>query len=107
MQALSLTPMQAMIIALVISFVITWVVGLAPALLVRYAFYRRPLTRKAANWIAATSSIFFWFAFLLLRSAAGEKPGSGIVWVLMFFVSRWIMTSGAPPADPMNAGYVD
>lgn len=87
-----------LIMTLVVSFIVTWALGLTPPLLIRYAFVRRPLTKKAASWIAAGFSAFFWMAFLVLNSALGEKPGTGVVWIIMFFVSRWIMSRGYVPA---------
>lgn len=78
----------------VLSFIITWGIGLTPPLLVRYVFLRRPLSKKAASWVAASFSAFFWMAFLVINSALGEKPGTGAVWIVIFFVARWIMSRG-------------
>ena len=93
---------QLLILTLAVSFIITWGLGLAPPILIRYAFARRPLSRKAATWIAAGFSAFFWMAFLILKSALGEKPGTGAVWIIMFFVARWIMSRGYVPAPPVE-----
>jgi hypothetical protein len=81
-----------LILTLIVSLILTWGIGLAPPLLIRYAFARRPLSKKVASWIAASSSVFFWMAFRVLHSALNEKPGSGAVWIVMFFVARWIMS---------------
>jgi len=86
-----------LILTLVLSFIITWGVGLTPPLLIRYAFVRRPLSRKSASWIAVGFSVFFCMAFLAINSALGEKPGNGVVWIIMFFVARWIMSRGYVP----------
>lgn len=83
-----------LILALVLSVVVTWGIGLAAPLLIRYVFLRRPLSKKAASWIAAGFSFVFWMAFLVINSALGEKPGTGVVWIIMFFVARWIMSRG-------------
>lgn len=79
---------------LVLSLLITWGVGLSPPLLIRYVFVRRPMSRKTAGWIAAGFSLLFWISFLALNVAMKEKPGSGFVWVLVFFVAQWIMSHG-------------
>lgn len=81
-------------LTLILSFIVTWGVGLTPPLLIRYVFLRRPLSKKAASWVAASFSAFFWMAFLVINSALGEKPGTGVVWIIMFFVARWIMSRG-------------
>ena len=83
-----------LVLSLVLSFIVTWGVGLTPPLLIRYVFLRRPLSRKAASWVAASFSAFFWMVFLAINIALGEKPGTGAVWIIMFFVTRWIMSRG-------------
>lgn len=82
------------ILTLVVSFIVSWGLGLMPPLLIRYVFLRRPLSKKAASWVAAGFSAFFWMAFLVINSALGEKPGTGAVWIIIFFVARWIMSRG-------------
>ncbi len=94
---------QLLIITLVISFLITWASGLAPPLLTRYVFVRRPLSRKAATWIAASCSVLFWFAFQALNYSVGEKAGSGVVWIIVFFVARWIMSRGYKQVEVTRA----
>ena len=85
---------QSLAETLVISLLVTWGLGLTPPLLTRYVFARRPLSRKTAGWLAAGFSAFFWLGFIALKSSLGEKPGTGAVWVIMFFVARWIMSRG-------------
>ena len=80
---------------LAISFIVTWGVGLGPALIARYLVVKRALKLGSARWIAGLSSIFFFLAFRLAYAFAGiEEPGRGLVWVLVFFVSVWIMSRG-------------
>lgn len=86
-----------LILTLAVSFIITWGVGLTPPLVIRYAIFCRPLSKRMASWIAAGSSAFFWMTFLFLNVALGQKPGTGAVWVIMFFVARWIMSRGYIP----------
>jgi hypothetical protein len=78
----------------VANLVITWGLGITPPLLIRYVLVRRPLSKRAASWLAAGFSVFFWTAFLSLNHALHQKPGTGAVWVIMFFVARWIMSRG-------------
>lgn len=101
LQSLPFDDPPLLILTILVSFVITWSIGLAPPLLIRYAFMRRPLSKKAATWIALGFSVLFWFSFLLLNLALDQEPGRGVVWVVVFFVSRWIMSRGyaSPPIN--------
>jgi len=80
------------VLALVVSLVITWGVGLTPPLLIRYVFLRRPLSKKTASWIAVGFSFFFWIAFSYYSYSIGVSRGTGFVWIIMFFVARWILS---------------
>lgn len=92
---------------LVFSFLITWVVGLAPALIARYVLVKRPLSSRSANWIAGISCGVFFFLFRIgnaLADAQPQKPSTGLVWVVIFFVSRAVMTRGVvAPRDMPEA----
>lgn len=101
-QSLAFDDQTLLIITLVVSFIVTWGLGLTPPLVIRYAIVRRPLSRKAASWIAAGSSVFLWVAFAALNVALGEEPGRGVVWFVMFFVARWIMSRGCDSAATLR-----
>lgn len=88
---------------LALSLLITWGTGLTPPLLIRYVFLKRPLSRKSAGWIAAGFSVLFWISFLALNVAMKQKPGSGFVWVLVFFAAQWIMSNGHAPKEDLGA----
>jgi hypothetical protein len=81
-------------IGLVMGLLTTWGVGLAPPLATRYLIARRPLDGRTASWIAGGFSIFFWVSFRIVHDLLGERPGTGMVWIVIFFVARWIMTRG-------------
>ena len=75
--------------------VLVWGLGLAPALFARYNWVKAPLQRSSANWIAGVTCAIFWMTFRLLNEAAEAEdttPVKGLVWLVIFFVSRWIMT---------------
>lgn len=79
----------------IVSFVITWVIGLSPALVARYFVARKPLSRHTATWIAGISSVVFWMLFRIVNAAAGVDPQEttqGAVWIAVFIVSRWVMS---------------
>lgn len=80
-------------LSLIIGLLFTWGIGLAPAFIARYAIYKRPLSKKAANWIAATSCVAFAFIATALHAEEGSRANIA-VWIFVFFVSRWIMTRG-------------
>jgi hypothetical protein len=75
--------------------------------MIRYVLLRRRLSKMAASSLAACFSVFFWVAFLLAHAALGEKPGTGVVWVIIFFVSRWIMSREHVPAVASTATDTD
>lgn len=84
----------------VFSMLLTWGIGLAPALIARYLWVKRPVRPKIANWIAGVSCFIFFFGFRILNAALGVDPGSttgGLVWAVVFLVSRAIMTTGYDP----------
>ena len=84
----------------IFSIIFTWGIGLAPALIARYLWFKRPLPRRTANWIAGVSCAVFWVGARALNAAARVEPEDttrGFVWVVVFFVSRWLMNRGHEP----------
>ena len=90
---------------LAIAFVFTWALGLTPPLVVRYAIARRPLSKKAASWIAGGTCALFWMAEQVALHSDGEQTGKmTAVWIIMFLVSRWIMSRGYAESMGRKAG---
>ncbi|RJP40637.1 MAG: hypothetical protein C4547_02180, partial [Phycisphaerales bacterium] len=83
-----------LVMTVVVSLIVTWTLGLTPPLLIRYVFVRRPLSKMAASWIAAGFAAFFWLGFRALSQTQWVRSGTGAVWIIMFFVARWIMSRG-------------
>jgi hypothetical protein len=80
----------------VVGFLVTWVLGLAPAFIARRKS-RGPLSRATANKIAATSCLCFGVLFFFIKVALGvPHPRFSPAWILVFFVARWIMVR--PPS---------
>ncbi len=94
MVQLALDDPKLLALTLAVSFVITWTLGLTPPIIIRYAIVGRPLSRKSAAWIAFGFSAFYWIGFQALNNALGEEPGKGYVWIVMFFIARWILSRG-------------
>jgi len=80
---------------LVLGVVLTWVLGLAPAVLARYAWKRAPLSSRSATLIAGISCGTFALGFMVARAAAGGPERISLAWIMVFIVSRWIMRRGS------------
>lgn len=76
-----------------------WVVGLAPALLIRLVLMRRPI---GDGWALAVVALFWALHYGLLTAFGGESQTSDAL-VLIAIVSYLILTAGkkayAPPAE--------
>lgn len=78
---------------LVFSAGFTWAIGLLPSAIARYVVFKRPIEKGQATWISGISCSIIAMTFIILNAQSGIKANSG-VWVLVFFVARWIMTRG-------------
>ena len=83
-----------LVVLLFFGLIVTWGIGLAPALIIRYGVVRSPLERKKASWIAGGFCGVFWLFGRMLATVEGGYSGTGAVWVLVFFASVWIMNKG-------------
>lgn len=79
--------MENLAATLILSFIITWTIGLTPPLLIRYAFLRRPMAKKPAIGTAAV----FWFLNIILFIAMGSESKSHAALLLIAYVSYWIL----------------
>lgn len=89
--------MQVLDVGTVIfSIVLTWSVGLAPPLLIRFAFLKRPMGAGGAIGTA----LAFWIFNLGLFIALGSKSRSHAALAIVALVSYWILriTSSATEA---------
>lgn len=77
--------------ALTEAFFFTWVVGLTPALVIRYWWRKAPLSNWLATTIAAATSVIFAIGFMVVRVETGGNEGISPAWLLVFLVSRAIM----------------
>lgn len=99
-------PFDLTLADLLISTLITWGLGLSPAIVYRYVWVKAPLEPRAANWIAGTSCLVFFFLFRLVNASAGVRPEDttgGLVWVVVFFVSKHIMIRGGNQSTVFGA----
>jgi hypothetical protein len=79
------------LLAIALSALLTWGVGLAPPLLIRFAWLRRPLPKRTALGVAA----LFWLLNLLLFTALGSESKTHTALILVAFASYAILKSGA------------
>lgn len=76
---------------LFLSFLLTWVVGLLPPVLIRFVFMRRPIGKGWAIGVVA----LFWVASIALFSALGSQSKTHGALALVAFVSYAILRKGA------------
>lgn len=74
-------------ITIIASIVLTWGIGLAPPLTIRYAILKRPMDK----WPAIGTSVFFWLINLTLFIALGSQSKTHNALILVAFVSYWIL----------------
>ncbi len=76
---------------IMVSIVITWGIGLAPPLLIRYAILKRPMN----DWPAVGVCAAFWFLNVVLYTVLGSESESHTALTLVAFVSYWILRKTA------------
>jgi hypothetical protein len=80
-------------ITLIISVIFTWGIGLAPPLLIRFAFLRRPISK---GWAIGTVILFGFINFVIFSANAAARGGRiGGAFVLIAFASYAILRKGA------------
>ena len=77
---------------ILISFIVTWGIGLLPPTLIRYVFLKRPV----GNWAAiGICGLFYFFSFLVYSAISGSSRGHGAL-ILVAMVSYWILRKDSP-----------
>ncbi len=79
------------VLVLIISFLWTWGVGLAPALLIRFVFMHRPIAKV---WAVVTVALW-WAAMVLLGSVLGRHGKPSTALALVAVASYAILRKGA------------
>jgi len=88
---------------LVFGLILSWSVGLAPALVYRYVIFRRPLEKMEVFWRLAPIIVFLMFAFKLTMAELSGKPPNGnpLPWIIIYYIGKWIMTR-KPSEESLN-----
>ena len=110
------TDTSTVVIELIFGFVfgllLSWSVGLAPALIYRYAIYKKPIEKKKVFWRLAPVVTILMFVFkLTMAGLSGTDPNPNpIPWVIIYYIGKWIMTrkpkphtASAPAVAPVAA----
>lgn len=117
------TYMTALIYGLIFGLILSWSVGVAPALVYRYAIFRRPIEKKKVFWRLAPCVVVLMFAFkLTMAELDGTAPNPNPVpWIIIYYIGKWIMTrklvttqdrvatsglSQAPPASAFGCSHL-
>lgn len=74
-------------VTVVASIILTWCIGLAPPIVIRYAILKRPMNK----WPAIGTCVAFWFFDVILFTALGSKSKTHAALILVAFVSYWIL----------------
>jgi len=85
---------------MVFSIVVTWGIGLAPPLLMRFVFFKRPLGRFTA--IITCSILFFLNVMLFIFLGSTNKTHGALAIVAL--VSYWILTKETKMKDIIASG---
>ena len=78
---------QLDVLSIIISIALTWCIGLAPPLLIRFAILKKPLNKWPAIGICA----FFWLFNLILFMALAEDRKAHTVIIMIAFASYWVL----------------
>ncbi len=78
-------------IDLILSFAVTWLVGLTPPVVIRYVIARRPMGKLPAVGICA----LFWIFNVVLFTAMGSQSTRHTALMVVALVSYWILRRGA------------
>ena len=94
-----------LILGLVFGLLLSWSVGLAPALIYRYGIYKRPIEKKKVFWRLAPIIFVLMFAFKLTMAGLSGKPPNGnpIPWIIIYYIGKWIMTREPKRKDTQTA----
>lgn len=79
---------------LIFGWLLSWSIGLVPALIYRYVILRKPIEKKKVFWRLAPVVIVLMFIYKLTISIlSGTDPNPNPVpWIIIYYIGKWIMT---------------
>lgn len=81
------------LLTLVLSAILTWGIGLAPPLIIRFVLARRPLSKG----LSITLAVLFWFFNFVLFTALGSESKTHAALFLVALASYAILRKGGAP----------
>lgn len=83
-----------LVLNLLLGLILSWAVGLAPALIYRHAIYRKPIPRKEVFLRLAPAVVVLMFVFKLTmaRLTDSEPNANPLPWIIVYYIGKWIMT---------------
>lgn len=86
-----------LVLGFVFGFILSWSVGILPAIIYRYAIFKRPIEKKKVFWRLAPIIAILMFVFKMTAAGlSGKQPNANpIPWVIIYYIGKWIMTRGA------------
>ena len=83
-----------LIIGFVFGLILSWSVGILPAIIYRYAIFKKPIEKKKVFWRLAPIVVVLMFAFKLTTAElSGTQPNPNpIPWIIIYYIGKWIMT---------------
>jgi len=83
-----------LILGLVFGLILSWSVGILPAIIYRYAIFKRPIDKKKVFWRLVPVLVVLMFAFkLTMAGLTGTQPNANpIPWVIIYYIGKWVMT---------------
>ena len=82
------------ILGLFFGLILSWSIGVAPALIYRYSIFKKPIEKKNVFWLLAPAVVVLMFAFkLTMAEVNGTQPiPNPIPWIIVYYIGKWIMT---------------
>ena len=95
--------MERTAIDIVLSVALTWGMGLAPVLILRYAVFRKPLAKRPAIWVTVGIAFFLVILFAGLATLADTEPNMAPA-AIITFLSFGILRRGHTDPEPDGPG---
>lgn len=84
-------------VTIIASIIITWGIGLAPPLIIRYAILKRPMDK----WPAIGTCAIFWLLNIVIFTVLGSKSKTHAALTLVAFVSYWLLRKAVKVKESM------
>jgi hypothetical protein len=85
--------------SIIIGLLISWCIGLLPAIYYRYVFYKSPINKRLVFWrLAPIVALLAILYKMVMAAITGTKPNPNpLPWIIIYYIGMWVMTR-----DPNN-----